>query len=298
MASSLPALPRAAALAALTSLTHGCWFDTDRDLVASYRQDLDAATLSSLRLDVGDGELDVEGVDGLDQIQVDVDLYTQGRERRAEESLRFELVPTQGGEARLTVRFDDPPVNTSADVRVRLPARLGVTGEDGDGAAFLRHIARLDLRDGDGSLEVSDVAEDAFIDDGDGSMLLLDIAGDVALIDGDGRVDVRSVGSLSLTDGEGHLDLRDIAGDVTLRDGDGQIRLEDVGGDVDLEDGEGSIEVVDVAGSVRIVDGDGDIHLERISGEASVDDGDGDIFARDVGALTIVADGGGRVIER
>lgn len=218
-------------------------------------------------LEVVQGDLFVEGVAGLDRIEVEVDLRTSrtvfAEDDRALETLNVELSTGQGNRAQLRVFFDDgAPDGYYADVRVRMPETLAVQADDGSGDTDISNVASLTMTDGSGDLTVQR------------------IAGSVTLDDGSGDVWVLGAGTLDLTDDSGEVFVEDIAGDAQIDDDSGNIQATAIRGDLTLDDGSG------------------DIDIDRIDGTATVRDGSGDIFVGAVGELVIEANGSGEVVRR
>jgi DUF4097 and DUF4098 domain-containing protein YvlB len=126
----------------------------------------------------------------------------------------------------------------SLDLEITVPENIPVRVVDGSGEVEIEKVAALDITDGAGSVNISDVR------------------GDVKLRDGSGSVEVERIGgSVTVTeDGSGSLDIRGVSGDVTIQnDGSGSIDVGDVRGNFTvLRDGSGGVEYSRVSGTVRI----------------------------------------------
>jgi hypothetical protein len=139
---------------------------------------------------------------------------------------------------------------------VELPSNLPIDVEDGSGPLTVRGVFSASIRDGSGSIEVSQVAGDVRVRDGSGSMLLERIGGTIRIRDGSGSIDVKGVGGdvIVEADGSGSIDIRDVTGNVLIEDdGSGAIEVRNVGGDFTvLNDGSGGISFKDVKGRVSL----------------------------------------------
>ena len=238
---SLTALP-------LTALADDCRFSAERTL------DVDAAGLTSFKLDTGAGDLDVVGVPGLARIEVrgkacaseQTELAGIQLDQRRDGAVASvgTLIPDAGGSWSLFGSH-----YAYMDVHVRMPAAL-----------------KLDLRDSSGDLEVSGLS---------GGLDLIDSSGDITLRD--------LAGAVNVTDTSGDIDVRGVAGPFTIiADSSGDIGIADVEGDaVVREDSSGDITFHHVTGSARVDrDSSGDIEFDDIGGDASVgSDGSGEIRA-------------------
>ncbi|WP_198543281.1 sensor domain-containing protein [Pseudofrankia sp. BMG5.36] len=178
-----------------------------------------------------------------------------------------------GGPITLTTSAGDIHVVTGDDTQVgvaytehyalRTPAVAGEATADG-GVALTAHCrggifdqcavnyaltvprgARLTLRTGDGSVDVSGVAGPVSLRTGGGSVRVTDTTGPVTARTGDGGIDVsRSSGSLDLRTGNGGITGGDLTSpSATVRTGDGRIALtfDTAPSDVSATTGDGGI---------------------------------------------------------
>ena len=215
--------------------------------VAEYEEtrelSVDASGADELILKTGAGSLQVEGVDGLDtveveaQIVIDVMRDSKGREI-AEKGVLLEL-DRNGDTVRLEADIDQGLWNFGSggqvNLVVRAPTGLEILIDDGSGSIAVKGTkANVRIDDGSGSIKVAGVA-DLTIDDGSGSITVDDAQGDVSIIDGSGSITVQNVG-----------------GSVTIDDGSGSIRVSDVEEDlIIVDDGSGSLKFDDVRGTVE-----------------------------------------------
>ena len=169
------------------------------------------------------------------------------------------------------------------DIEVRLPKRHGYMSIGHRSVKIVLQVpkhADLDIRTGDGSVEIQPVSGRVNVSTGDGSITVDGLQGEVQLHTGDGSIRASGLGGqLKADTGDGHmtvrgrfqlLDLSTGDGGIeavvepgsrvesawSLRSGDGGITLrvpEDLGADLDAHTGDGHIEIDDpvtVAGSI------------------------------------------------
>ncbi len=206
---------------------------------------VDASGAELLEMETGAGSLIVEGVAGLETVEVEaqivVDVISDSKGRKlAEDKVKLEL-DRAGGKIRLTADFEngnwDWGSSGRVDVIVRAPAGL-----------------ELAIYDGAGSLRVSNFDADVKIDDGSGSIV------------------VDTVGALSLEDGSGSIKVTNASGDVYINDGSGSITVDTVEGTVTIDDGSGGIDVSDVSEDLVIVDdGSGSVSYKDVRGAVEQD---------------------------
>lgn len=244
-----------------------CRFTAQRDF------DVDAATLKTLALELGSSDAVVEGVPGLARVEV------RGKACASEEAWLADLsVDQQRSGDRLTLtpqRKRDMPASwfkssyAYIDLRVRVPATLGVDIQSSSGDATVRGVARLDFRASSGDLEVHRIAGALVVEVSSG-----DVKGDEV-----GSVEVRGTAS-------GDVRLREVRGDVQVaRSGSGDLTFDQVGGKVAIGSvGSGDVEVSRTGGDVSVDSiGSGDVDVNAIGGNFSVRaKGSGDIAYREV----------------
>jgi len=223
---------------------------------------LAAADLKTLRIDCGSGYLKVQGVDGLEQIEVAAVLDVRGIADSELAAFKKEYVTLKlektAGQAELTAKIESgfslaalfgDHHDARIDLDIRVPRRLALAIDDGSG--------NVEIRDCDGNLKLED-----------GS-------GDISLTNIRGRV--------SIDDGSGDIILAKINGMLQIEDGSGDIELNDAGNDVDIEDGSGQIRLNRVLGSVTVDDGSGDIVIDGVEKDVTIDEaGSGDVEIRNV----------------
>ncbi len=252
-------------------------------LVESWDDALPAEGFDTLEVEVGTGDLFIEGLEDLEEIQVEVRVMTHRtsceHDEDALDGLRYRLEEQADGSAHLQVELDAEHIGYSADVTVYAPARLALQVDDSSGDLTVRSFASLELEDGNGDTDIEQIAADARITDGTGDLRVIGVGGE-----------------LILDDGNGDLEIRDVAGPVLLEDGGGDLRLESVAADVEIEDGNGDLDVYGVIGDLRIRDGSGDIAVREVTGTVTIHDGNGDIRVEDVGDLDVQESGSGDIV--
>lgn len=150
---------------------------------------------------------------------------------------------------------------------------------------------RVNLRTGDGKIEIAGLKGDMDMHTGDGNVILDSVDGKLHGSTGDGSIQAKGrFDELELKTGDGHVDVRanggsSLAGNWRLETGDGSVSLEiphDLAANVDLHTSDGHIDLempVSTEGKIRqneirgklngggnlltIRTGDGSIHLKK-----------------------------------
>jgi hypothetical protein len=207
--------------------------------------------IERLDIDAGAGELNVIGVEGLQAIEVDAQIWAYSREGD-DYSLSLE---SHGDDAQLigknrrskgfNFNFGG---SARIDMTVRVPKRLML-----------------------------------FIDDGSGDIKISNIQGKVSIDDGSGSIDIDKLGDdLSIEDNSGSIRVNGVEGKVDIDDNSGGIIVTNVKGKLYIEDGSGDIKVSDVSNSVKIDDGSGNIDVSRVDSLKIIESGSGDVSVHDV----------------
>jgi len=221
---------------------------------------LDAEGLSSLMVEAGAGSMKVQGVNGLDEIQVFADIYTDSKYKNNVE-ISLEEVSGNGVLIAKTKSRKGFWIGSSPhiDLVVKVPQKM-----------------MLDISDGSGWVDVSNIGASVKINDGSGDIEVSKITGPI-----------------TINDGSGEIVVSDVVGSVTIDDGSGEMELTDIQGDLDISDGSGGIYAKNITGTALFADGSGDMEIRSISGEVTVDDGSGDIDINGAGGLKIIESGSG-----
>jgi DUF4097 and DUF4098 domain-containing protein YvlB len=222
----------------VASLADAAWngYEEVRELA------LDTRGIDTLDIDNGSGSMDITGVSGTGDIMVTATILVPGKnDDKARKRIEDDLILTLQQDSGVAVlkayfkeggffSFGDGP---SVQLDVRLPEGM-----------------HLQVDDGSGSIEISNVRGDVVLDDGSGSITMTDVGGTVEIDDGSGSISVQGVG-----------------GDISINDGSGSIKVRGVAGSVIIDDGSGSIDVSDVEEDLIIVDdGSGGLDFSNISG--------------------------------
>jgi len=184
---------------------------------------------SRFSIDAGSGSLTLQGEAGSDAIRVIAEIY----QVEPNDNYRLSLDALGDGSSELIAVTGDrrSPGNDAIALSIRVPESLEIS-----------------IRDGSGSMNVSDLAADLAVDDGSGSMRIENIGGNVVIDDGSGSIRVEEIG-----------------GDLTIEDGSGSITARNISGTVSVDDGSGSINVDGAADFELIDDGSGSIDLDNIA---------------------------------
>ena len=223
---------------------------------------LAAADLKALRIDCGAGYLKIQGVDGLEQIEVSAVLDVRGIADNELAAFKKEYV---------TLKLEK--VAAKAELTARIESGFSLASLFGD-----NHDARIDL-----DIRVPRRLALA-IDDGSGDVDISDSDGNLKLEDGSGDIRLTNIrGQVSIDDGSGDMILAKINGMLQIEDGSGDIELNDTGNDVAIDDGSGEIRLNRTLGSVTVDDGSGDIVIDGVEKDVTIDEaGSGGVKIRNV----------------
>jgi hypothetical protein len=228
---------------------------------------LAAADLKTLRIDCGAGYLKVQGVDGLEQIEVSAVLDVRGIADNELAAFKKEYVTLKlekvAGQAELTANIESgfslatlfgDCHDARIDLDVRVPRQLALDIDDGSGDIDIRDCdGNLKLEDGSGDMHLTNSKGQVEINDGSGDMILAKISGMLQIEDGSGDIELNDAGSdVAIDDGSGEIRLNRILGSVTVDDGSGDIVIDGVEKDVTIEEaGSGEVEIRNVKGKVK-----------------------------------------------
>jgi hypothetical protein len=204
-----------------------------------------------LRLTTDDGSVRVEaGTAG----QIEAQVTTEG----------WKIAP---GELTVT----ESQTGDRVAIEVRLPPHNGFFREGHRSVKLLVRLppeANLDVRTGDGSVNVEPISGRISITTGDGSITVAGLHGDIRLHTGDGSIRATGLeGRLRADTGDGHMNVRGRFEGLALRTGDGSI-------DAEVERGS------KVAEAWSLASGDGGINLripDDLGAELDARAGDGKI---------------------
>jgi hypothetical protein len=230
-----------------------CSFEVDRTL------NIPASLANQLAVHAGSGELNIEGRQGLNHIEV-VGAVCASREEYLDDLTLS--VDRNGSEIILSAHYPESSRrswsgnNTAKiDLTILVPLGMDLDIEDSSGGMEISGSGALRIDDSSGEIEVRGASGSVWIDDSSGSLKVYDISGDLEVIDGSGSITIE-----------------DVRGSVTLDDGSGSIRVSEVGQNVLVDDdGSGSISVTNVAGNFTVSDdGSGSISHSGVEGSVNV----------------------------
>jgi DUF4097 and DUF4098 domain-containing protein YvlB len=192
------------------------------------------------------------------------------------------------------IRVEDRQNGDSVEIEVRYPHgsfHFDVGNHRVEISIHMPREGRVNLRTGDGKIEIAGLKGEMDLSSGDGSQILDSVDGKLRASTGDGHIRANGrFDELDLKTGDGHVDVRATAGSALaaewrLETGDGSVTLEVPGGlaaDVDLRTSDGHIDLdmpVTTEGKVKenevrgklngggnlmtIRTGDGSIHLRK-----------------------------------
>ena len=250
-------------LASTTAFADNCRFTEPRNL------DIDAGGIRLLALEFGSDDLNLEGVAGLERIEIRGRACGSSKEALASVSLQQ---ARDGDGVFVKVDKGDRTVNWNGwfgsnyaciDLEVRVPQRLMVSVKRGSGDVVIEKVAGIDSVGGSGDLKANDINGPVVIKTGSGDARLRDV----------GPIEVRALGS-------GNVEGDRVRGDVRVGSGgSGDLDFSDVTGNVSVDRvGSGDVTARNVSGNVHVGSiGSGDVRADEIGGDLVVESqGSGD----------------------
>jgi DUF4097 and DUF4098 domain-containing protein YvlB len=250
-----------------------CKFSAERNL------DIDPAGLHALRVELGSSDLHLQGVAGLNRIEV------RGKACASEQAWLADLNVTQSRDGdKVVVKSAKSPEHHGAmignsyayiDFVVRAPVALALEVDSGSGDADIANIAALDFNSGSGDLKLEHVAGAVAVKVHSGDVVASDMASFTVREAGSGDVHANGVrGEVKVGHvGSGDLHFADVHGSVQIDGiGSGDLAVERIGGDVVLGSiGSGDVEANHVTGNLIVkAAGSGEIHHEQIGGRVDL----------------------------
>lgn len=214
-----------------------------------FERSLAIGTGGTLMVDVADADVTIEPGQG-DQVEVDVFVWSRDAEwgREMFDRMEFEASESRGS-VRVTAR--DPRIrrsewrehrSLSVTVRARVPGQTA-----------------LDVRTGDGDVEIGSIDGRATIRTGDGDVRVRRLHSDrisVETADGDISADELVADRVTVRTSDGDIDLASVAGELEARTNDGDIRVDiSTWGGALISSGDGDITIIapdDLAADVEI----------------------------------------------
>lgn len=244
-------------LASSIALADNCSFTAPRNL------DIDASGLRLLAMEFGSDDMALEGVAGLERIEIRG--RACGSSQEALDSLSLQHARNGDG---VFVKVDkgERTVNWNGwfgsnyaymDLEVRVPKRLQVSVKRGSGDVYIERVAGVDSTGGSGDLKARDISGPVVIKTGSGDARLHDV----------GPINVRAMGS-------GDIEADGVRGDVQVGSGrSGNLDFSDVTGNVTVDHvGSGDVTARDVRGTVQVGSiGSGDVRANDIGGDLIVE---------------------------
>lgn len=215
---------------------------------------LDSQDLQELVAETGAGSLEIIGVEGLTQIKLVADIYSNKDSN--DDSKVILTLEKKANKAMLKADFESHAnfsnYSPYIDLKLQVPAGLA-----------------LDIDDGSGAILINKMTADIKVKDGSGE-LVIHGGNNVSIDDGSGAIEVSQVnGNLAIIDGSGGIQVNDIKGSITIDDGSGEIEVANVQSTVTINDGSGDINVVNTKGLTILSAGSGDISFDKIDGPVS-----------------------------
>lgn len=239
---------------------------------------LSAVGIEQLEIQCGAGYLEVDGIEGLEKIEVRAEIVLKGlsegqAQRYIKKYVKLSL-EKRGNTAVLIskIRSSSSFFNwgeKKINLTVKVPKNIDLDVEDGSGSITIESIiGKLDIEDGSGSIDIEGITGSLEICDGSGSIGIENITGNIEIDDGSGTINVKSInGNIDIDDGSGEIEARDIAGEVLIDDGSGSIDIRNADGDVEISDGSGSIYINGIEKDVIIKrDGSGSVKVVNVKG--------------------------------
>ena len=242
--------------------------------------DIDAAGLHSLLLRLGSSDLDIQGVQGLNKIEV------RGTACSSDQSWLKDLQISSGRSGyQATV---DAEHHTNASIfdlfgsayaymklQVRVPAALAVQVHSGSGDTQAKNLASLDFDSGSGDLIADRINGALELQLGSADVRASDV-GSVALHGtGSGDVHVSGVRGDVHSDhsGSGDLNFSQVRGNVQIGStGSGDVTLTEIGRDAEVgSTGSGDVTANGVGGNFTVRStGSGDVRYHDVKGKVDV----------------------------
>jgi len=216
---------------------------------------LETQDIELFDLETAAGFLVIEGTTSSNKIEVTADIEAYDEEIKltlVKKGNRAVLVADASYHKRININWGNSP---KIDLTISVPSHL-----------------KLKIKDGSGSIQVSNIGKDVEIDDGSGSLKIDAIGGNLEIEDGSGSTTISNVkGNIKVNDGSGSLNIQHVGGTVNIEDGSGSMEVFDIGGLVTIDDGSGSINLKNLRNGLTIEEeGSGGLHMSEIKGPVSI----------------------------
>ncbi|MDO6427325.1 hypothetical protein Q4489_09890 [Thalassotalea sp. 1_MG-2023] len=208
---------------------------------------IDAESIEKIKIEAGSGSLSITGSD-TNTIQVVAQIFQEEPHDNYQLSLANENTY-----AMLISENKGFNKSTRIDLEVQLPSRYAVNIQDGSGPISLSNVRTAKIKDGSGSIFITDIAGDVRINDGSGSITVESIKGSLKIDDGSGSITAESIkGFVEIEDGSGNIDIKNVGQEVSVSDGSGSISVDQAASFTLVDDGSGSVNIKNVAGKVNM----------------------------------------------
>lgn len=232
---------------------------------------LPADGIDFVDIETGAGECQIEGVSGLDRIEVTAEIRINNKsEREARKIMKDNLelsLKRRSGRGILKARFNfnqslfsiifGDGAQTGLDIVVRVPENMILDVEDSSGDLTISNlIGRLDVDDSSGDLTITNVVGQLDVEDSSGGLEISNVAGNMDVNDSSGELRLISIGGdIKIDDSSGNIIVRGVDGSLTIEDSSGSIDIDTVDGDVTIrEDSSGGVNIRNVRGIVNNYD--------------------------------------------
>lgn len=241
----------------LTTILSGCVIHVGHSKEANLRLseslNLDTQGLSKLVIDSGSGGLVLKGSETATNINVEADIRTD-----TEENVNLSLT-RKGDTAYLKASFHSTMNwwkgnSPSIELDINLPESIELEIDDGSGSIDISNVkAPIDIEDGSGSIDIENVKGNIEIEDGSGSITVTNVIGNIEIEDGSGSIVVDQVtGTVEIDDSSGDLTVTNTDDMVVIEDGSGDIVVKKTKGLTILSSGSGDVDIIEINGKVSI----------------------------------------------
>jgi DUF4097 and DUF4098 domain-containing protein YvlB len=212
----------------------------------------------------------------------------------------------------------DSQSGDTVEIELRFPRRwfqVGFGDRRVDIDIKVPRNSKLNLRTGDGNINLREVSGPIVLHSGDGNLLVESVEGTLNATTGDGNIELRGIkGDVTAGSGDGRIDVQNVDGLLKINTGDGRVRAHGRFDLLDIKTGDGGVEAVAIQGSKlasdwRLKTGDGSLTLRvpsDIAADIDLETNDGHIdlelpvsIAGRAGTRTIKGqlNGGGRLLS-
>jgi DUF4097 and DUF4098 domain-containing protein YvlB len=116
-------------------------------------------------------------------------------------------------------------------------------------------LASLNIKTGDGNIDLNGVAGDVDLQTGDGRLEITDVQGTVRANTGDGPVKlIGGKGEITLQTGDGRIEVEGFDGTLRVETGDGRVRVSGRFDVLEVKTGDGGVEAIALNGSRMLSD--------------------------------------------